>query len=272
MKTILVHISGTQGQPARLQAGLDIARAFSGHVTLCQPAPPPVVVGGLAPGTVWTMVSFEDIEKASRETRQTVKAQTQAALTHEDVPWDWVEVSGFTQEAFTHQTALADLAVVTLQEEDYPFGTREPFLSHVITHAACPVLAMPQDAASFNAFGNALIAWDGSFEAAKAVKAALPLLRKASDIMAISVGNIDAGKPGLTQLAQYLSREGVSITTDEVAKDGHVSQTLIDIAKTFEASYIVMGAYGHSRLLETILGGETERMLCQSQIPVLFAR
>jgi nucleotide-binding universal stress UspA family protein len=270
MQTILVHISGGQGQSARLQASLDIARAFSGHITLCQPAPPPIVAGGLAPGTIWTTVSFVDMEQTARESREKTKAQVNGIMHGEDVPWDWVDVQGFTQEAFASQTALTDLAVVTLSEEDFPFESNEPFLSHVVTKAACPVLAMPQDATGFDPFGTVLIAWDGSFEAATAVKGALPLLSKASDIIAVSVGPMDPNKPNLTDLAQYLSRAGLSITTDTLAKDGHISDTLMETAKATNASYIVMGAYGHSRLLETILGGETNRMLQQNAIPVLF--
>lgn len=271
MKTILVHISGGQGQDARLQASLDIARAFSGHLTLCQPAPPPIVVGGLAPGTLWTTVSFEDMEATARARRQETKAATNGIMQGEDVPWDWIDVRGFTQEAFASQTALADLAVVTLAEEDGPFENNQPFLSHVVTRSAAPVLAMPPGAKGFDPFGTVLIAWDGSFEAANAVKSALPLLAKASDVIAVSVGAIDETKPSLTDLAQYLSRAGIAATTDTLVKDGPISATLLETAKATGAAYIVMGAYGHSRLLQTILGGETDRMLRQSDMPVLFA-
>jgi len=271
MKSILVHISGGQGQTARIQASLDIARAFSGQLTLCQPAPPPVVTGGLAPGTLWATVSFEDIEVDAQKRREETKQETTEMMRQEDVPWDWADVRGFTQEAFVSQTPLADLAVVTLAEEDYPFQSNTPFLTHVVTNAASPVLAIPQDAKGFDPFGNVLIGWDGSFEAARAVKAALPMLQKANSVMAVTIGTIDATRPDLSDLARYLSRADVHIEADTIPPEGQISTRLIEHAKAIGASYIVMGAYGHSRILEIILGGETQRMLEQSQIPVFFA-
>lgn len=271
MKAILVHVSGGPGQAVRTQTGLDLSRAFSGHVTFCQPVPPPVVAGDLVGGAGWSTLTFSDFAKQAEATRKKVRETLEADLKQEDCSWDWVEVEGFTQEAFVSQTALADIAIVTLEEPDFPFETAEPFLNHVVTHSAAPVLAMPKDAKSFNPFGKVLIAWDGSFEAAKAVRRSLPLLSKAEDILAISVGEVAATKPNLKDLARYLSHYGIKISVDEVADTGTVSERLAETARAIDASYIVMGAYGHSRLLQTILGGETRRMLTQSAIPIIFA-
>lgn len=271
MKSLLVHISGGPGQVTRVEAGLAIARASGGHVTFCQPAPPPIIVGGLAPGSLWSAVTFEDISKEAEKARAEQRSDLEDKMSNEDVAWSLCEVDGFTQEAFVSQSGLVDLAIVSLLEEDYPFASSAPFLSHVVTYSGCPVLALPQEVPAFDPFGPALIAWDGSMEAAKAVKSALPMLQKAQSVLALSVGTI-VGKPGLGDLASYLSRHGLSITTDEVPTKGHISDTLIETASTQNASYVVMGAYGHSRLLETILGGETERMLRQSQVAVLFGR
>lgn len=271
MKSLLVHVSGGPGQDARVETGLSIARAFSGHITFCQPSPPPIVVGGLAPGTLWSSVTFDDFAKRSEKDRLAQAAALEEKMNNEDVPWDLCVVDGFTQEAFVSQSGLVDLAIVSLLEEDYPFASDAPFLSHVATYSACPVLALPQDHIHFDPLGPALVAWDGSMEAAKAVKAALPMLKKASSVTALSVGSI-VGKPGLEQLGSFLSRHDVAATTDEVPTSGHVSDTLIEAAINLSASYIVMGAYGHSRLLETILGGETERMLRQNKVPVIFGR
>ncbi|MEM7568773.1 MAG: universal stress protein [Pseudomonadota bacterium] len=271
MKSLLVHVSGGPGEAARIEAALKLARTFSGHLTFCQPAPPPLVAGGVAPGTLWSAVTFEDIALKSEEVRAEQRAKIEAKMANEDVPWDLQMVSGFAQEAFVAHSGLYDLAIVSLNEEDYPFAADGPFLSHVVTHAACPVLALPQDAGDFDPLGPALIAWDGSMEAASAVKAALGLLEKSSALTALSVGQI-VGKPHLSELAQYLSRHNLSVTTDAVPQEGHISDTLVDAATRLAASYIVMGAYGHSRVLQTILGGETERMLRQSKVPVLFGR
>lgn len=271
MKSILVQISGTTAQDARVEAALSIARAFSGHVTFCHPTPPEIVVGGLEAAAVWTMASFEDYASKTKEFRTKTKAQVAEKMMSEDVQWDWPDIHGFPHEAFVAQTALADLAIVTLLEEDFSFETQERFLSHVATRAACPVLALPADQAAFNPFGKVLIAWDGSLEAAKAVKLSLSLLQKAEDILLISVGKIPDRYMSLTDLAAYLARHDIHATTDVIPKNGHVSDKLLEMAWSNDAGYIVMGAYGRPRIVEMVLGGETRRMLHQTKIPVIFA-
>ncbi|MEM9880315.1 MAG: universal stress protein, partial [Pseudomonadota bacterium] len=97
------------------------------------------------------------------------------------------------------------------------------------------------------------------------------LLQKASSVMAVTIGSSNASRPDLSDLARYLSRAGVHIEADTIPAEGHVSTQLMQQAKAINAAYIVMGAYSRSRLLETILGGETQRMLAQDEIAVLFA-
>lgn len=271
MQSILVQVSGTSAQDARVEAALSIARAFGGHVTFCHPTPPEIVVGGLEAAAVWTMASFEDVAAKTKEFREKTKAQITEKMISEDVQWDWPEIHGFPHEAFVAQSALADIAIVTLLEDDFSFETQERFLGHVVTRAACPVLALPADQVTFNPFGKVLIAWDGSFEAAKAVKLSLSLLQKAEDILLVSVGNIHDRFMNLTDLATYLARHDIHATTDVVPKKGHVSDQLLETAKAIDASYIVMGGYGRPRIVEMVLGGETRRMLKQTNIPVLFA-
>ena len=271
MKSILVHVSGGPGQNTRIEAALDIARAFSGHITFCQPAPPPIIVSSVSPGSLWSAVEFEDYASKTEKVRADVRSAIEDKMAGEDVPWDFQTVEGFTQDAFVSQSGLVDLAVTSLEEADSPFETAEPFLSQVVVRASCPVLALPEKADGFNAFGRVLIAWDGSMEAAAAVKGALPLLKKAEDVAALSVGEIIA-RPGLDSLGQYLSRHGISVTNDSVPDKGHISDRLLETGRSIGANLLVMGAFGHSRLVQFILGGETERMLKQSQMAVLFGR
>jgi len=271
MKSILVQISGTQAQDARVEAGLSLARAFGGHITFCHPSPPEVVVGGLEAAAVWTMASFEGFNAKTADFRKKTKASLTSKMEGEDMPWDWREVDGFTQEAFVSETALVDIAVVSLADEPYSFQTQEAFLSHVVTNAGCPVLALPATQKIYDPLGKVLIAWDGSFEAAKAVKLSLPLLQKAQDVLVLSVGKIASNRMGLSDIAAYLARHDIPTTTDEVALNGHVSDKLVEVARAIDASTIVMGAYGHPRIVEMVLGGETRRMLQNSTVPVIFA-
>ena len=121
-----------------------------------------------------------------------------------------------------------------------------------------------------------VVAWDGSREAARAVHDALPLLRQAKEVVILIV---DAGKlgprfgpqPGAGILA-HLGRHGVAVRVKAVESGGAAIVGLILVQAAEEkADLLVMGAYGHSRLREMILGGATRELLSGSSLAVLMA-
>ncbi|WP_370402504.1 universal stress protein [Sulfitobacter sp. JB4-11] len=120
------------------------------------------------------------------------------------------------------------------------------------------------------------VGWDSSQAAAAAVHAALPYLRQASEIMIgcidpVAIAERDGQDPG-TDLAAWLSRHGCKVTLSQIPSGGNTtSECLKDRAGEFGADLVVMGAYGHARLLEAVLGGTTRSMIDQTDLPVLLA-
>jgi nucleotide-binding universal stress UspA family protein len=75
-----------------------------------------------------------------------------------------------------------------------------------------------------------------------------------------------------TEGAEYLSRHGIDCDMVERAPlDGSVEEALLHAIETRGAGYLVMGAYGHSRLKEMVLGGTTRGMLANTPVPLLLA-
>jgi len=121
---------------------------------------------------------------------------------------------------------------------------------------------------------TAMVAWDGSRTAARAVADALPLLEK---VKTVRVGVMLNDKPlddtaAGQDLARFLSSHGISVVVDEVdAGDDGAGKAIEAYVGTHNADLLVMGAFGHSRLHEFILGGATAHMLKQLPLPMLMS-
>jgi nucleotide-binding universal stress UspA family protein len=142
----------------------------------------------------------------------------------------------------------------------------------VLFGAGVPVIIVPQ--ASDSVGRRIVIAWNGSRESARAVKDALPVLERAERVSIVCVGltrpggNVQAG----AELAQYLTLHGIEASLDNLNEtSAPVGDTILDRARELKADLLVMGAYGHSRLREFVLGGVTKRILERSAIPVLMS-
>lgn len=120
------------------------------------------------------------------------------------------------------------------------------------------------------------VAWDSSKAAARAVHAALPYLKEAQEVVIgcidpITTAEHDGQSPG-TDLAAWLSHHGCKVTVSQYPSGGReVAECIQDRAREFGADLVVMGAYGHARMIQTVLGGTTRSMMEQKDLPVLLA-
>ena len=138
-----------------------------------------------------------------------------------------------------------------------------------------PVVVVPHAGAFPTVGRRVLIAWHASAQSARAVRDALPLLRKAegvtilTSIPAAGAGNED--RPG-ARIAAYLAHHGVAAKARElVVDDIAVGETILSQAADEGADLIVMGAYGHPRARELVLGGATRTLFKRMTVPTLMA-
>lgn len=118
-----------------------------------------------------------------------------------------------------------------------------------------------------------MVAWNGSVEAAKAVTAALPLLRGAEQVtLAVLGDSADAlGESPGADIALYLARHGVNVEVLRRTEPADPGKAILSLAADFNVDLLVMGAYGHSRFREMMLGGATRTILATATLPVLMA-
>lgn len=117
-----------------------------------------------------------------------------------------------------------------------------------------------------------LVTWNNSRESSHAVREALPLLKAAEQVTLFSVNPTAPDDIPLDGIARYLSRHGVPVeTASTIAKDSSVTDAILGKAAQTQSDLIVMGAWGHSRLRELVLGGATRDILRLSPLPVMMA-
>ncbi|MEM7689388.1 MAG: universal stress protein [Pseudomonadota bacterium] len=271
MKSILLHVNGDTCLEARLQVAFDLARAYDGHVTCLQP----VNFEVFAPGDFYGSAMAAAIPRI-KEAAEELRARIEGRLAHEDVSWEWEFCSGQAELKLLERAALHDIILIGPHDVGQD-GTRTPssLAGTLALRAPIPVLVVPKDTKSLDIHAPILVAWNGSAEACVALRQALPLLVKADAVYLASVEEALKRKrhdvPSLDG-ARYLSRYGIEAELVEIPKgQAKVSDTLFSAAAMRECGMVVMGAYGHSRLAEMLLGGVTRRSLTDPQLPIFLA-
>lgn len=192
----------------------------------------------------------------------------------------WSADSGVAQIAdlgrhVAHHARFSDLVVLPR-----PYGPNrgaeiEPVIEAAMFDGHAPVLVVPDEHEPQGNPKSMLVAWNESVEAMTAIRRALPFL-KAAELVRIAVIDPPAHGPERSDpggmLSQMLARHGVNCEIDVLSKSlNRVSDVLNRHALDTSADMIVMGAYGHSRFREAILGGATRNMLEQAAVPVFMA-
>lgn len=267
MKTILVHIEGDEGQESRLQAAFDLARTFGAHLNCLQVTPYAAYAlgdGGMSGFPVTTLI--EAIEKQRREDRATVEARLKA----EGVSWDWAAREGDAVVRLAEASRLVDAVVMSAGTFEKTPRLQLATIGDVVMQAAAPVLAVGPGERALNLAGVVVVAWDGSREAAVAMRGSLAVLKMAKEVHILTVEE----KPSdfrASDAARYLSRHGVEAEVIERGTGGNSIEAVIrEEILRLGASFLVQGAYGHSRLRQTFFGGVTKGLLSDPPAPLFL--
>ena len=269
MTNILLHIHDDDAAETRMQAALDVARTLNGHLSCLEVTPFNSYIAGDVFGGAYVL---PDVMAAVQEHRDRMRAETEARMARENVTWTYESCDGDPAGAIVDRARLADFVVLSRATRDAGADEPLPLAGDVAVHTRALVLAVPPATNGFDACGAALIAWNGSIEAANALKAAMPMLEQASAINLVTIVENAASEFPATDAAEYLSRHGLKAELHEIDRDGRwLGDALLGALADIGGAYVVMGAYGHSRARELLLGGVTRRMLKDCPVPLLLA-
>ncbi|MBT2186303.1 universal stress protein [Sphingobium nicotianae] len=263
MKTVMVLIHDDVCQEARLQCALDVVRAVEGHLVCLDVVQMPVIADGFGIGGAPGVMLLDE-----RENEDGNVDRLEPRLANEGVSYEWARVHSQSDTAITDNARLVDLIVVGKRGvgEIAESGSAASRLAEL---TSAPILLVPtEQTRGVDLSGKALVTWDGSAAADAAIRAAVPLLKLASEVEVLTIGAGDAD-PG--DVAAYLDRHGCKVTARMEAKTGDVSAQLLDALRTSGAAWCAMGSYGHSRLREQLFGGATKTLLAKAPIPLLLS-
>ncbi|MEP2533725.1 universal stress protein [Shimia sp.] len=223
------------------------------------------------------MVLQETLNQAHSEA-ETVEKIGKSLLASSGIRWSTDSGVAQIADLSRHVAArarFADLVILPKPYGDDRGAELEPTLEAALFEGQSPVLMMPDNCDPVTQPRTITVGWNESAEALVAVRAALPFLRGA-DLVRVVVVDPPTHGPNRSDpgglLSQFLSRHGVRVEVDVLSKTlPRISDVMLRHARDTNSEMIVMGAYGHSRFREAILGGATRNMLEHAEIPVFLA-
>ena len=274
LKEILLPVTG-HGDQAALQVALGLAEAHDGHLVVLITVQLPVPISsefGALPMEVYAQM-YQDERERGRAAADVVRDRLRNAHCTFDVRTMEVLSPLATRGAGMH-ARHADLTVLAAPPPALA-GLARDYFPELLMDSGRPVLVVPAHAKPF-AGRKAVVAWQPTAQAARAVHDALDLLAMAASVDVLLV-DPSAGpssrqdEPG-AEIAAHLARHGLPVQVVVVSADGDsVAKRIVRHAVETDAGWLVAGGYSHSRLREFVLGGTTRTLLFESPVPVLFS-
>ena len=276
IKDIAFHLSTRPSDTATIDYAVSVAVAFEAHLAglafaLDPFIPPTMGIGDTVPAD-WIDEQREEAAAAAQAAiARFEEVARRNAISAESRQLD-ASLAGAAQ-MFGRIARRFDLSIVR-QAEPGKAPLEELIIEAALFEAGRPVLVVPYIQKGTLTLERAMVCWDGSRNAARAVGDAMPFLRRAKAVEVVIVQG-DAGKgdeiPGAA-IGEHLARHDLAVEVKRiVAKDGGVMDTILSHAADAGTDFLVMGGYGHSRLREFILGGVTRGILATMTVPVLMS-
>ncbi len=269
-RTILLELLDDPQNDARIECGRRMAQRFEAELVGIHVSPPPFLPMGFGEGAAYVGPEvFEAQREANRLVRERVEASFRRLCDPARMAVRDIYEEGDAGELLAEAARGADLTILA-QEGGSGLDALAPQpINHVILSAGGPVLVLPRSGLDPTVGRRVVVAWNGSREAARAAKDALPLLVTAEAVIMVAAGEdavstLDAG-------ANLLKRHGAKVTARQIELGRGHGAVLLDAAAAENADLLVMGAYGHSRLREIVLGGATREVLRGARLAVLLS-
>lgn len=268
MRNILVQADNGAGMAMRTESALTIGRRFGAHLSFLISSPYQQFIAADPFGGMY--LAKEQLAQAQMADAELEK-RLRIELEREDVAWDVAVADGDALSTMTLAATLADLAIVAIGAADQR-GRRTPTIAaDLALTVSVPVLALPAEAPPIDLDAPMMVAWNGSPQAANALRAGVALMRDARAVTLVAVGE-DDGRVAAEDALRYMSRHGVHGELRREAKGMDTPQeVLVRVAGEIGAGLIVMGAFGRAWLRETLFGGVTRFMLDVAPAPLLLA-
>lgn len=277
MKHLLVHLDGTAEDEIRLAHAEGLLHQFRGarlDALLTNVLPDYVYsAGGLdAGGPVATLVEIEErLERLGTQAHERLKERIRRI--GEDHTVRRLDARAGAMAGATASIARwKDLFVATTPYQ-VPFSAWDAVVEAVLFSSARPLYLVPPACPARSELRTLVFAWQDTTEAARIAQQALPFFKLATrvELLIIGRGNEAPLETQAVDAAAYLAHHGIDVeVTSRSTDDVRVGRAILHEADRLAADAIVMGAFGHSRFREWVLGGVTRDVLELTRLPVII--
>lgn len=271
-KTILVNLGEAYQPRSLLHAAAAIAEREKSYVIGLYVMPPSEVRFSNAVEAV--LVDFGEDQTQFRQKISGARQAFEKIILEAGIEGEFRTIDALERKVapiLVEHARQSDLLVI--EQSNSP--ARRSFSEEIVVSAGRPTLLIPLDSKAVPIAERVLVGWNGSRESARAIFDGIPLLRAAKEVLVLQVTPESARsahhESSGIDLTKTLARHGINLRPHDIRSSQEAGLALLEHAEGWGAGLLVMGAYGHPRYREFILGGATRTVLEKTTIPVLFS-
>jgi len=266
MLELLVNVENMRDDDPAVQIGMALASRHNAFVTGLNIIE--VIPSTMAIPDVVAVLESEEKDARARDVWWLDKCRSHG------VDGAWEVIRGVYVPVLARRSCMADLTVCRLPNGGGVLPSGMDYITRALFSSASPMLLVPGGCPSSFRPTRILVAWNSTQEAMRALRAALPFLHEAQMVCLAdgSTNELPGVAPPPLPVDAWLKRQGVRLhAVLDFPGSARVGEALLEQAAAMQADMLVMGAWGHSRINELILGGTTRYVLQHAKLPVLVA-
>ena len=271
-KSMTVCLDNSAGSSRLLEFALTLAAQNNAHLTGLHLTYAPIILSD--PYAVWEPMMLE-WEESAQTKQEHIREKFISEAAKAGVSADFSGYRSTDLDAVIAHARASDLTIVGQRNQgDNEGDLGNNFPISFVLKLGRPILFFPYNGEVSTKFNTIIVAWDGGREATRAMADAMPFLKLAQQVKVLSISehsDKDHDLPDI-DIAAYLAKHGVKVDIER-NENVHIApaEWLLSRAADSAADLLVMGAYGHNRLTELILGGVTRSVMRKMTLPVLMS-
>ncbi len=273
-KQIVLHLDNSKACESRLRAACEMAQRFDSKLVGVY-----VVPDFIIPTYVEAQISNEIMESISAQAVEAAEEQLngykEIANEYGIVPENHI-VEGQLEQVLIEYSRYSDLVIIGQHDPNDADDVSAGLADQLLVEGGARCMVVPARGQVPPPGNRVLIAWNSSRESARAVRAAMPFLASAEEVVVLSSETADeemfTGRSRSRELVKYLLAHDIDsvVSSFDHASIG-AGEAIVAQANDMRADLIIMGGYGHTRLREVILGGATRELLDSTPACVLLS-
>lgn len=268
MKDILIHLNHEKTLDSRLLVAASLAKKFNATLT-------GLFVKRLLSNELYSsFVHPETLDEfQADQNRFSADAQKLFEQFGKSISQTvrFIEGSGDGCHELALQSSAYDLVVVAAHAESSDSENPAELPANLVLASGRPVLIVPELPDNATIGNSVLVAWNGTREATRALHDAMPILQTAGYVNIVTFTRTGE-QEGIVDISDHLNHYGITYDiTHSVCADTEIPQKILNFTDKFDTDLLVMGAYGHTRLREFVLGGVSRSLLGHTNIPLLVS-